>query len=259
MIFVSILIFTIGLCIGSFLNVVIDRLPQGKSVIIGRSFCDHCKHELSWTDLIPVLSFFLLQRKCRYCGKKISWQYPIVELITGLLFLFTYSSMSKIIAPVEFWLTLVYYLVIISGLVVIFFTDFKYRIIPDQILILLTSAALVFLFSYERADLMNHLSAAVVFSSFFLLLVLITRGKGMGLGDVKYAFVMGLVLGIYASIISFYLSFLTGAAVSLILVSAGKKTMKSTIPFGPFLVGGTLVSVFYGPTLWELLKRMIGL
>lgn len=256
---ISAAIFIFGLCIGSFLNVVIDRLPQGKSIIAGRSFCDHCKHVLGWGDLIPVVSFLFLRDKCRWCGRKISWQYPIVELITGLLFLLTYNSMIRIIEPFKFWLTFVYYIAIVSGLIVIFFTDLKYHIIPDQILIFLTVVTIFFLIFWENSSFPDHLLAALGLSSFFLFLVLVTKGKGMGLGDVKYAFVMGFILGIYASIISFYLSFLTGAAVSLILVIVGKKTLKSAIPFGPFLVGGTLISVFYGAILWELLRRMIGI
>lgn len=251
-------VFILGLCVGSFLNVVIDRLPAGQTIVAGRSYCDHCKHKLSWHDLFPVLSFLLLGGKCRYCRVGISFQYPLVELITGLLFLLAYTTMIRIIEVYSI-IRLFYFLVIISGLVAIFFTDLKYRIIPDQILVLLALASLIYLFIFQKNNLPEHLLAGVILLAFFLALVLATRGRGMGLGDVKYAFVMGFILGIPYSIISFYLSFLTGALISIILVISGRKKMKGTIPFGPFLVGGTLMSLFYGQLLWGLFKKIIGL
>ncbi|MBI3379584.1 prepilin peptidase [Candidatus Gottesmanbacteria bacterium] len=259
MIFLNlIVIFILGLCVGSFLNVLIDRIPTGKSIWRGRSHCDHCKHVLSWYELIPVVSFFMLERKCRRCHKKISWQYPLIEIITGILFLFTYTLFIQI-TEVYILLKLIYYLMVISGLIAIFFTDLKYRIIPDEILIVLTAITVFYLFFSQKIQFLNHILSGLVFFSIFLILVIITRGKGMGLGDVKYAFVMGFILGSTSTIVSFYLSFLTGAAVSLILVIRGRKSMKSTIPFGPFLTGATVVSLYYGDYLWNIFRKIIGL
>lgn len=259
MLFIYSTVFILGISIGSFLNVVIDRLPMGKSVVKGRSYCDYCRHTLSWYDLVPVASFFWLHQKCRFCKKKISWQYPVVEVTAGILFIFTYTTMIRIIEPVNLMIILIYYLTIVSGLTAIFFTDLKYRIIPDQVLVLLTTVTLIYLYLFNRNNLQDHLLAALIVFLFFLMMVAVTRGKGMGLGDVKYAFVMGLILGTNSSIISFYLSFLTGAVISLILIVAGRKKMKSTIPFGPFLVSGTFVSLFYGDLLWLTFKGIIGL
>ncbi|MBI5122542.1 prepilin peptidase, partial [Candidatus Roizmanbacteria bacterium] len=227
-------LFLFGLSVGSFLNVLIDRLPKDES-ILGRSHCDHCNHKLSWYDLIPLLSFVFLQRQCRYCHKKISWQYPLVEFITGILFVFTYTSVIQITKAELFLPTLVFYSLVISGLITIFFTDFKYRIIPDQIIAFLSFASIVYLIFYQRQDFFNHFISALVLFLTFLFLVVITRGKGMGVGDVKFAFAIGMILGFPEVLAAFYLSFLTGAVISLILVIRGKKTMKSTIPFGPFL------------------------
>lgn len=252
-------VFILGLCIGSFLNVVIDRLPRGQSIIRGRSFCDHCKKTLLWYDLIPVLSFFLLGRSCRFCHKKISWQYPTVEFITGLLFLITFSIVSQISGPQYFVLFFIYYLIIISSLIVIFFTDLKYRIIPDQILIVQIIGTFCFLLLFRSSELINHFLAGVFFFLIFLALVLITRGKGMGLGDVKFAAVMGFILGAPKIVVAFYLSFLTGAVFSLILIMMGKKSMKSTIPFGPFLAVSTGISLLYGDALWNIFRGFIGL
>lgn len=241
----TIFLFLLGLSVGSFLNVLIDRLPKGESVIRGRSYCDHCRHKLSWYDLIPLLSFIILGRKCRYCGTLISWQYPIVELITGLAFVYSCSS--------------VYLFIIVSGLIVIFFTDFKYRIIPDQVVFILIITSLLYLILYQSPFLPNHLLSGATMSILFLTLVILTRGKGMGLGDVKFSFFMGIFLGFPKIIVAFYLSFLTGAVVSAILVIAGKKKMKSTIAFGPFLVIATFMSFFYGDQLWNIFKGILGI
>lgn len=261
-----ILLFILGLSVGSFLNVLIDRLPKDES-ILGRSHCDHCKHQLSWYDLIPLLSFSFLQGRCRYCRHKLSWQYPIVELTTGFLIAYSYSStpgeplrvtpgvpLSPLYSPEAIFLSIV-----ISGLIVIFFTDLKYRIIPDQILGLLVFVSLIYLMIYQADNFFDHLISAMAGFLLFLSLVILTRGKGMGLGDVKFVFVIGLILGFPLIIVSLYLSFLTGAAISLILVIRGKKTMKSTIPFGPFLSGGAIVTLFYGQELWNVFKKIIGI
>lgn len=248
----EIILFTLGLSVGSFLNVLIVRLPRNESVICGRSHCVSCGHQLAWYDLFPLFSFLLLKRKCRYCGKKISWQYPLVELTTGLLFLFAgnYSGMLII---------LLLNLMILSGLVIIFVTDLKYRIIPDQILIFLLTVTFIFQLFTMPPYIFSNMVIGLVTGLFFLSLVLITKGRGMGLGDVKYSFFMGLFLGFPKIIVSFYLSFLTGAIVSLILIMTARKKMKSTIAFGPFLVVATFISYIYGEQLWIIFKRLIGL
>lgn len=254
-------LFILGLCFGSFLNVLIDRLPKGKSVVRGRSFCDHCKHKLGWDDLIPVLSFILLNRRCRYCGKKISWHYPIVELTTGILFLFVYSLLIGIIRldNNHFYYIYTYYLIITSCLLAIFVTDLKYRIIPDEVLIVQIVTALFYQVLFQKQILKGNILTGVVFLLVFLFLVIITKGKGIGLGDVKLAFVMGLVLGFPKIIVALYLSFLTGAVFSLILVLLKIKSLKSTIAFGPFLCAATFVTLFYGNSLWSLFKGILGI
>lgn len=253
-----ILLFILGLSVGSFLNVLIDRLPKNES-ILGRSHCDSCKHQLAWFDLIPLLSFIFLQRQCRYCKAKISFQYPFVELITAILFVFTYTIVAQIVEAELFLPTLVFYSLVISGLIVIFFADSKYRIIPDQIIAFLSFVSIVYLISYQRQDFFNHFVSALVLFLTFLFLVVITRGKGMGLGDVKFAFAIGIILGFPKALVAFYLSFLTGAVFSLILVITGKKKMKSTIPFGPFLAASTLAALFYGQDLWNIFRRIVGI
>lgn len=248
----EIILFALGLSVGSFLNVVIDRLPISKSIVKGRSNCDFCRHKLAWFDLIPVISFVSLKRKCRYCGKKISWQYPLVELTAGLLFLFAGNYNSMLII-------LLLNLMIVSGLVAIFVTDLKYRIIPDSVLIFLITVAFIFQLITKSSYIFSNMVIGLVTGLFFLMLVLITKGRGMGLGDVKYSFFMGFFLGFPKIIVAFYLSFLTGAIVSLILIMTARKKMKSTIAFGPFLVVATFVSYFYGDQLWMIFSKILGI
>jgi len=246
------LIFVFGLIVGSFLNCVIYRLGAGGSFLKGRSFCPHCKHTLSWPDLIPLFSFFLLKGKCRYCQKPISWQYPLVELTTGILFLliihYTFPN----------FLLSIFYSLISSFLIVIFVYDLEHYIIPDKVIY--PAIIITFVFNILNSYLLNHKSilspllAALGASAFFLTIVLMSRGKWMGWGDVKLAFLMGLFLGYPNILVALFLAFFIGAIVGLILIALGKKTLKSEIPFGPFLVTGTFLAIFLGEKIlnWYL-------
>jgi len=257
-IFTQIVIFLLGLVVGSLLNVLIDRLPKEEQVLKGRSHCDHCYHQLAWFDLIPLLSFVFLRGRCRYCGKKISWQYPLVELITGVMFLIVSNrAIEQSSSPVIVTLLHCY---IVASLIVIFFTDLKYGIIPDKIVYPVVVLMILFRFvppSEESKSLLRHLGGVTLpisyyllvafgVAGFFWLLILLTKGRGMGFGDVKLAFLMGLILGFPKIIPALYFAFLTGALVSVILILSKRKKFGQTIPFGPFLVGGTIFSLFYG-------------
>ncbi|MBI3069822.1 MAG: prepilin peptidase [Candidatus Levybacteria bacterium] len=253
---IFILLFILGLAVGSFLNVLIYRLPRNLS-IFGRSFCPHCKKKIAWHDNIPLLSFAILGGKCRYCRSPISLQYPIVELTTAILFvlvfLFPNESIKYQVLSIKYLVSLGYYLLIISSLVAIFFIDLKHGIIPDKIVYPAVVISLFFLISQYLNILISHFLSATASFLFFFLLVLITRGRSMGMGDVKLAFLMGLFLGFPKIVIALYVAFLTGAAVSLILVLWGKKKFSGgTVPFGPFLVFGTLLAFFFGEVLLRL-------
>jgi len=255
-----IFVFVLGLCLGSFLNVLIDRLPKGEQVIGGRSYCDHCYKKLGFFDLIPLLSFLFLKGKCRYCGKKISFYYPLVELITGLCFLFILTiSLEPLIVKCLL-------LTVICCLIVIFFTDLKYGIIPDEPVVagVLASVPLVLSASINNSAIplfrysgFQNLMTGTLTSASFFLLFLITRGRGMGLGDVKLAFLMGFLLGWPKIIVAIYLSFLTGALVGVILILIKKKKFGQTIPFGPFLVLGTLIAQFWGEQIMAWWPRFL--
>ena len=247
---INLWIFVFGLMVGSFLNCVIYRLEVDKSFLNGRSFCPYCKHGLAWHDLIPVFSFLILKGKCRYCHKKISWQYPLVELATALLFV----SIVNIFHFPFF----IYHLIITCFLIVIFVYDLKHYIIPDKIIY----SAIILLFLYNLFNtkylILNTGFSAFGASGFFLLIYLISRGQWLGFGDVKLALLMGLYLGFPNILVALFISFFIGAVVGLILIARGKKTLKSEVPFGPFLITGTFIALFCGEQYLNLFLLRYG-
>ncbi len=247
-----VLILVIGLSVGSFLNVLIDRLPRGESIMKKRSHCEGCKKEIAWYDLIPVASFMALSGKCRYCRSPIAWQYPLVEIITAGLFVGAVGIVGEIRGVRDISL-LFYYLFIVSSLIVVFFADFKYGIIPDKIIYPSILISLGYLFILHPSSFILHLFSALGAFLFFLIIYLVTHRAGMGLGDVKFSFLLGLFLGFPQIIVALYVAFLTGAAISLILVLWGKKKLRGgAVPFGPFLVIGTLISFFWARPLLQV-------
>ena len=243
------IIFIFGLAVGSFLNVLIDRIPKGKDIIFKRSHCDHCQRELKAFDLIPLLSYLLLRGKCRYCRKKISGQNPLVETATGLIFVFIAAQSAN--------KEVIYQLAVAGILIAIFAIDFKDGIIPDSLIIFLISITFIFQILSAPWAIFANLATGLILAVFFLLLVILTRGRGMGLGDVKYAFFMGFYLGFPLSIAAFYVAFLTGAVISLILILLRKKTLKSRVAFGPFLVTATLISRYFGIAIINFFQRLM--
>jgi leader peptidase (prepilin peptidase) / N-methyltransferase len=226
-------LFILGLLVGSFANVLIDRLPRGESIWWGRSHCDYCKKTLQWYELIPVISFVLQGGRCKRCHKKLSIQYPLVEIITGIGFAAVHSLPFSIL---------------FVSLLVIFVTDLKYQIIPDSMIVLGIGGAFGTGF---------HVISAAGSFLFLYLLWMITRKRGIGFGDVKFASLMGLVLGYPGIIIAFYIAFLTGAFVGVILMIARYKTWKSKIAFGPFLVFGTVTALVWQPQLLAMWRMFI--
>jgi len=229
------LLFLVGLAVGSFLNCLIYRLSKGFSPIGGRSFCPKCNHTLSWQDNIPLLSFILLSGRCRHCLSPISWQYPLVELGTGILTISIFNFQFSI-----------FNLLITYALIVIFVSDLRYGTIPDRIVYPVIGLATLFLIIYNLSSSIYYLLSSLGAAGFFLALVAITRGKGMGIGDVKLAALMGLVLGWPKILVALYLAFLTGAIVGVILILLGKKRFGEHIPFGPFLTTATWIGLLWG-------------
>ena len=261
-ILVYIFVFFFGLTVGSFLNCVIYRLEEGKSFLKGRSFCPHCKHQLSWQDLIPLLSFLILKGKCRYCKKPISWQYPLVELATAIVFLSIFQltiDNQQLVIPSIF--NFCYLLIVACFLIIIFVYDLKHYIIPDKIIypaIMVSGiwyfVSGIFLNLYTKYEILNTIYSVFGAAVFFLLIVLVSRGKWMGAGDIKLAFLMGLFLSFPKILAALFLAFLVGAIIGVGLILGGKKTLKSEVPFGPFLVTGTFIALFWGENIikWYL-------
>lgn len=250
------LLFLFGANVGSFLNVLIDRLPRGEQVLKGRSYCDHCKKQLSWYDLFPIFSWIFLGRRCRFCHSPIKAQYPLVEATTGVLFI------SVLFLSPQNLLFMIYYLLLISALIVIFVVDLKYQLILDHIIyptILISFIFQIINHKLEIINVINPLLSTLGAGLFFLAVVLVTHGRGMGVGDVKLAALMGLVLGFPKIIVALYLAFLTGAFFGVILVLTGKKRFGEHLPFGPFLSGATLISLFWGQNLWQVFQKILGL
>ena len=253
----SLFVFLLGLVIGSFLEVLSDRLPKEEQVVKGRSHCDHCRKRLSPLDLIPVLSYFLLLGKCRYCKKGISIKYPLVELATGLGFAYIFLNLKIFALPSPSLISLVFLWFIFSCFLVIFMADLQYLIIPNAIVIPAAVLSITYYLIYFPQFLLPHLLAACGSSLFLLLLYAITRGRGMGFGDVKFAFLMGLLLGFPEVVIAFYLAFLTGAVVGIILLLIGKVRFGQYIAFGPFLVIATIIVLVCKEKLLSLFLKFL--
>ncbi len=250
-----IIFFILGSAVGSFLNVVIDRTTRGET-IMGRSYCDYCKAQLGTFDLVPLLSFAVLRAKCRYCKKPLSWQYPIVETITAILF------------AVSFWylaesgnfdlITSFYILFLVSTVVVVAVVDWKFSLIPTTFVF---AAAIVSLFyNYfflSSAVFIENIMAAFGAGLFFLIIVVATRGRGMGQGDIVLAFLMGIVLGIRGVLVAVFLAFFLGALFSLILIAIRRKKFGQTVPFAPFLVAGFLIALFWGELVLSWYTRAL--
>ena len=253
----------LGLCIGSFLNVLIDRLPK-KERITGRSYCPYCKKKLAWYELIPLFSFIFLGGKCSSCKKPISLQYPLVEFATGILFALTTCSSSSQLSTfnLQNFLVLCCLLLIISCLIVISVSDFKYYIVSDEIIYPAIFLALVYQIisniQYLISDSCNLLStiqypllSALGAAAFFLLILLVTRGKGMGIGDVKISAFIGLFLSFPNILVALFLAFFSGSVIGLILVALKKKKLKSKLPLATFLAPATYIAFFWGERIIE--------
>jgi len=237
----------LGLMLGSFLNVVAYRLPRGESLAVPASHCPGCDTPIRPYDNVPVLSWLLLRGRCRSCGERIAWRYPLVELTTALLLALTVVVVGT---NREVWLGLAFVLLLVPVTAI----DIDFRIIPNKLMIAGTAVALVILALTRPDDIPEHLIAAVAAGG-FLLVAAIAYPAGMGMGDVKLAFVMGLFLGREVGV-AMLAGLLAGSIVGIAIMAkkgaaAGRKT---AIPFGPFLAFGGLVGLLAGEPIvdWYL-------
>jgi len=257
-------LFVMGLVWGSFLNVVIWRMSHGSSPLSGRSICPKCKHVISWYMNIPVLSYIFLGGRCAFCHKKISIRYPLIELMTGIFFVWWFvvgfnffklvGSPWSFIQPV-FWL--------VTGLVMfaILVIDLLYMVIPFALNLTLFSLALAYrigLTSFgimNSADLWRSIASGAGVCLLFLSLQWATKKvkkvDGFGLGDIYLAPSLGLLLGWPKILPGMFTAFVLGSVVGMVLIGMKKKRMSQYLPFGPFLILGTAIGLFWGASIWS--------
>jgi len=246
-----VLIFILGLIVGSFSNVCIYRIPRNESIIFPASHCPKCRRNISPKDNIPLLSYILLKGRCRNCKSKISIQYPIVELLTGLIYLIIYLTYGL---SVQFLI----YIILSSALIIIAFIDLNEQIVPD--VISLPGIVIGFILSFFVPYISFINSVLGIFAGGGIILIIglagsiIFKKEAMGGGDVKLAAMIGAFLGWRYIIISLFLGFFLGALAGIILILSKIKSREDVVPFGPFIVLGSLITLLWGEKIisWYL-------
>jgi len=264
---IFILIFILGSIIGSFLNVVIFRFNTGRTIVKGRSMCMNCSKHLRWYELIPVFSFLIQKGKCRNCRSRISFQYPIVEVITGLVFaLIAFKFLPVLYFSYGLYILYVtLFVFIFSLLIVISVYDLRHKIIPDKLvfIFIIISFLSIFISPYLFGSIFTLPSIASLISGPllslpFILLWHFSKGKLMGLGDGKLFLGIGWLLGLPQGLFAVILSFCLGAVVSLVAMFSFKKrkkiNMKTEIPFAPFIVIGTFITFLFNFDIFSLIR-----
>ena len=235
------LFFILGIIFGSFFNVVGLRMPQNISFVHGHSSCPSCKKQLQWYELIPILSYVIQRGKCTRCHYSLSPIYPFIEFATGCLF--TYSYVHIGLTP-----SLLPTLLFISFLMIVVVTDITYMIIPNKLLLFFLPLFVFIQIIYPLEPFYDAVLGAVVGFLLIALIIIISRG-GMGAGDMKLFGVIGIMLGLQHVLLSFFIAVCVGGLIGAYLLIGKKKERKSQVPFGPFLVLGTMISYFYGDAL----------
>ncbi|MFK5706480.1 prepilin peptidase [Lysinibacillus boronitolerans] len=242
----TIFIFLFGLIFGSFYNVVGLRVPQKESIVHPPSHCPKCQRRLTVLDLVPVLSYVFLGGKCRSCGNKISWVYPFIELMTGVLFAFAYWQLG--------WgIELIVAFFFISLLVIIVVSDLAYMLIPDKVLIFFLPLLAIGRVLSPLTPWWDSLVGAVVGFGILYIIAVLSNG-GMGGGDIKLFFLIGLVLGTIDTLLTLFLAAVIGMIVGITVLSKNKQGRKTPIPFGPSIALAAVIVYFYGDLLinWYL-------
>lgn len=245
------IIFLFGLCIGSFLNVLIYRLPKGLNVAKGFSFCPACDHRLYPVDLIPLFSWLFLRGKCRYCKAPISAQYPVVELLNALLWVasaafFGFGGQAFAVMAV------------CSALIVVAFCDWQTREIPDSMHLVILASAVVCIFTTNQLQLSNRLIGLLCVAGPMFLLALFTGGAAMGGGDIKLMAALGFFLGWKLTLFTTFGGAVLGT-VAFALLAKTKAKLGREVPFGTFLAIAGVIAIFYGEALLGWYFGLLGL
>ncbi len=254
--FIYIIIFLVGLCFGSFLNVIVYRLPGKISLVQPPSSCPVCKNTLGIVELIPLLGYLILRGRCRHCGVKISPRYPLVELGTGILFFLVFFYFGLTVNAL-------FYLILLFLLLSIALIDLEHRIVPNTLVAAGLAAGFLFYIPAAAALWFNLPSWMVVERTIIdaatgflaggavmLLIFIVSRGD-MGAGDLKLMVMIGLYVGLRGTAVVLLLSFFLGALVGLTFMAIGKLTRKDALPFAPYLSIATLIQVLWGEPIWS--------
>ena len=276
MITVTAILFVLGLAFGSFINALVWRLHQqqktsppagGKSqkysIIHGRSMCVHCKRKLATKDLIPLFSWLILQGKCRYCHKPISWQYPVVELGAAILFAGSYLFWPLDLTVTANKINFIVWLIALVGLIALFVYDVRWRLLPNRIVFpLIMLAAAGALAEAAAAGSMEPIISSIfgllAGGGIFYLLFQISSGQWIGGGDVKLGFALGILVGgPWPALLLIFLASILGSVFSLPLMVSNRLKAKSRIAFGPFLIISAIIIRLVGDSIIEWYANLI--
>ncbi|SEQ11095.1 type 4 prepilin peptidase 1 Aspartic peptidase. MEROPS family A24A [Virgibacillus subterraneus] len=233
--------FLLGLIFGSFFNVVGLRLPENIPFANDRSICPHCKHQLSWFENIPIISFVIQGAKCRHCKKEISFIYPVIELFTGILFALSYSLLGLN-------LEIITAILLISMLMIILVSDITYMLIPNRVLLFFLPLFIIIRIIQPLNPWWSSILGVIIGITILALIIIISRG-GMGAGDMKLFGILGIILGVDKVLLAFFLSCMIGAIIGMMLLLFRVIERNQPVPFGPYIVAATLITFFYGELL----------
>lgn len=257
----------LGLCLGSFVNALVWRLHEQStesakkkpdkrylarvSIVKGRSMCPHCRHELAGRDLVPVISWLALRGKCRYCGKPISWQYPLVELSLVGLFVASYVWWPVAFSGAQTAIFILWLLLLV-GLLALVVYDLRWKQLPSRLIYALwplavLQALITLVDSNKPAVVLLDVMLALLVGSIFYVLFQFSNGKWIGGGDVRLSWLLSLIAGTPArSFLFIFLGALSGSLMSMPFLVSGRLKRTSVIPFGPFLVAGAVIVQLFG-------------
>lgn len=260
----AIVVFVFGATIGSFLNVIIWRMPREEQITHGRSHCPFCSKELQPRDLIPILSFIIQRGRCRYCNERISYRYPIIELIVASLFLVTFW----LFVPVDAlsWFAVLKIFFVIGVMTAVFVIDLEHYLILDKVVLPATVVMLAFHLITDlssghywlHSSVGGGIIGAIAGYIPFYLLWKISNGKWMGLGDAKFGLFLGAAFGFPLIYVCYFLAFFVGSLAAIPLLWRGTKKMSSKVPFGTFLAVAGLLTLWFGEQIWQWYCGIIG-
>lgn len=233
--------FVLGLLTGSFLNLCICRIPEGESILYPPSKCSACGRRLKWHNMIPLISYVLLKGKCGFCGKGIPSAYPLVELMNGILYAAAFCLFDK-------GLPFIKSILLISIVIVASAIDLKEQIIPDGLIVFGLLTGIIFVWMDKSYSPLDALLGFIIGGGTLLIIALISKG-GIGGGDIKLMAVIGVFLGWPLILIVLFISFVSGGIFGIVFLVTGKKGKKDSVPFGPFIGGASIISLFWGQWL----------